>query len=745
MCVKNNSSFAKNYPMMKHLFFLCSLLISHLLQATNYYLSNAGNDNNTGTSLSSPWESIAKLNTVTYAPGDTVFFLTDNVFRGQINVASGGTQMQYVVFTSYGSGAKPIITGADTITTTWTNVGTVNGLTIYETPYSQTPKSFFVNNQEQTIARYPNVSYLTLDSAQTTYLKDASLSSIAPSIINGSKLCVHSEQWCWELSSVGSYSGTQIMLSPATIRKSKDKYAYFLYDNLTHLDTINEWKYDNGSIKYIASGNQNPNNLSCLASVDTNGLVISGNASYIEINNLAFEKQTNAGILISGSTNRYIKVNNCYFRHQFNYGVNDKGRYNEIYNSYFREVDGLAVYIDGNALKSTIHHNTFRNIGPYRNYGVGQEINLSAIKISFRDSCYIHHNDIDSTGYCGISADGQYNTIERNIVTHAMLKNNDGAALKSFGTASQYNVFKNNFVSFSDGNTEGTYSADFVTPAIYFDFSTNNCTIHENTIYNHSKKGIFQNSANHHNTVTNNVVYRADIGIDLNGSPIISTPFMTNMTVKHNSFVALDNTSYIIRQLDHSGTNNIGIVDSNYYFQPFNANKYAFRPPSTYYNFSQWQAEGFDLNTQENFISWTYPTRYDTLLMNPTDNSATISLGTNIFLDLDSNVVCGSVTLAPYTSKVLINTNQTCTVGVSTLANKSELISYPNPATHTLYLKNTSNISILEILDITGKLVQKLEKNIDEKINIADYNSGVYIIKAYDKNGFIAISKFIKN
>ncbi|MGB3947646.1 MAG: T9SS type A sorting domain-containing protein [Bacteroidia bacterium] len=722
-----------------------SLFATTLLNATNYYLSNSGNDNNSGTSSSSPWASISKLNTVTYLPGDTVFFEASDVFSGQINIANGGTSSQYVVFTSYGSGAKPIITGADTIITTWTNAGTVNGLTIYETPFNQTPKSFFVNNQEQTIARYPNVSYLTLDSAQTTYLKDASLSSIAPNIINDSKLCVHSEQWCWELTNVNSFSGTQIMLSPATIRKSKDKYSYFLYDNINHLDTVGEWKYDSGAIKYIALGNQNPNNLTCLASIDTNGLVISGNASYIEINNLAFEKQINAGVLISEINNRYIKVNNCYFRHQFNYGVNDKGRYNEIYNSYFREVNGLAIFVDGSALKSTIHHNTFRNIGPFRNYGVGQEINLSAIKISFRDSCYIHHNDIDSTGYCGISADGKYNTIERNIVKHAMLKNNDGAALKSFGTASQYNVFKNNFVSLSDGNTEGTYSADFVTPAIYFDFSTNNCTIHENTIYSHSKKGIFQNSANHHNTVTNNVVYRASIGIDLNGSPIISSPYMTNMTVKHNTFIALDNNSYIIRQLDHSGTNNIGIVDSNYYFQPFNANKYAFRPPSTYYSFSQWQAEGFDANTQENFITWTYPTRYDTLFINPTDNSASINLGANVYLDLDSNIVCGTLTLEPYTSKVLIYTTQTCTVGIKNSKYHTEFIAFPNPASDVLYLKNTTGISGIEIVDINGRLVEKLEYTLDTEINISSYKQGVYIIKAYDQNGGTKNLKFIKN
>jgi hypothetical protein len=721
------------------------MIIAFVGNSTNYYLSNTGSDNNTGTSISSPWKTIAKLNTITYQPGDTIFFKSGDIFRGQITVNQGGNSSSSVVFTAYGNGNKPIISGADTITTVWTNAGTLGGFTYYTTPFAKTPKSFFVNNAEQSIARYPSKSYLTLDSAQKAYLKDASLSSIASNLINGSKICVHSQQWCWELTQVGSLSGNQINFTTATLQKSKDKYGYFLYDNINHLDTINEWKYDGGLIKYIpVSGN--PNSMVCLASVDPNGMVIGGSASYIRIINLAFEKQTNAGVLISGSSNRNIKIDNCYFRHQFNYGVNDKGRYNEILNSYFREVDGLAIYVDGNALKSTIHSNTFRNIGPFRNYGVGQEINLSAIKISFRDSCHVHHNDIDSTGYCGVSADGKYNTIERNVVKNAMLKNNDGAALKSFGTASQYNVFKNNFVSLSDGNTEGTFSADFVTPAIYFDFSTNNCTIQDNTIYNITKKGIFQNSANHHNTIIGNVVHRASIGIDFNGSPVISSPYMTNMVAKHNSIMVLDNNSYVFRQVDHSGTNNIGIIDSNQVFQPFNSAKFAFRPGTGTpdHTLSQWKAFGWDTHSQPSFVSWTYPTRFDTLFMNISDNVANINLGNTKYLDLDSNVVCGTLVLQPYTSKILINTNTTCSVGMNESYKYPSIAVFPNPANTILNIQWNDAGSIIQVMDVQGRKVMEIYNLTTNKINIENLEDGIYFINVISKEGKVANVKFVK-
>ena len=129
------------------------------------------------------------------------------------------------------------------------------------------------------------------------------------------------------------------------------------------------------------------------------------------------------------------------------------------------------------------------------------------------DSNYFHHNNIDSSGYCGISADGAHNLVERNIVDHSMLIENDGGGIKGWGAGTTQSVYRNNFISNGDGNTEGTYQSNFITPAIYFDFNVNNCTISNNTVYNHNKKGIFQNSSNHDNTITGNVIIGKNVYI----------------------------------------------------------------------------------------------------------------------------------------------------------------------------------------------------------------------------------------
>ncbi|QLH30394.1 MAG: right-handed parallel beta-helix repeat-containing protein [Candidatus Parvibacillus calidus] len=288
-----------------------------------------------------------------------------------------------------------------------------------------------------------------------------------------------------------STSSTITYLNP-TLRVPTVNYGYFLYDHISYLTTGKEWKYDATSQKiYYHPISGDPNNFLCEASVRPYGILLKSGVTNITINNISFEKQTESGVAILNSTNQNIIIDNCNFARQYKYGIDQQGKYVEISNSYFREVDGLAIYLNGSCVKAEVHHNIFRNNGGFKNSGIGMEINLSSIKGAFVDSCHIHHNNIDSAGYCGISIDGKWNVIERNIIKNAMLLINDGAAIKSFGIGSKFNIIRNNFISKSDGNTDGTPSGSFITPAIYFDLSVNHCTIQDNTIYDRSKREYF--------------------------------------------------------------------------------------------------------------------------------------------------------------------------------------------------------------------------------------------------------------
>jgi parallel beta-helix repeat protein len=698
--------------------------------ATNYYLAASGNNANAGTSAAVPWQTIAKLNTVTYLPGDTVYFNRSDAFEGEVIVNQSGNSSSRIVFTSYGIGDSPVILGSQVLSG-WTAAGSY-----YTAPFTGVVGNFFVNGKEQTLARYPNEHvYLTLDSAQTGYLRDGSLAGLNPNLISGSNVCVHSSQGSWEKAGIASFSGDKIIYNSAMLRAGNN-CGYFLYNNLQHLDTANEWLYDPAThiLYYYPPSGIDPNAKTCHISIYANGIQLGANASYISIKNLAFENQSGSGIEIGSGNSTYISIDGCYFSGQYNYGVNVKGKYCSISNSYFRDIDGIAVYVSNPAVSSTVDHNHFVRNGVTRVSGLGGQFNGTALMCS-ADSNYFHHNSIDSTGYCGIFAEGKHNLVERNIIDHALLVQNDGGGIKARGPGTTQSVYRNNFIANSDGNTEGIYQPDFSTPAIYFDFNVNNCTISGNTVYNHTRKGIFHNSSNHDNTVTGNVIYGGSYLLDINGTNLAPSAVpVSGMIVKHNSFFSRDSNSIILKQVDYTGAFNAGTLDSNYYFQPYNSNRYAERLNGTtpvYYTFSSWQMTGNDTHSVNSFVNWVYPFSSDTLIMNKTDYTVSVNLGSNKFLDLDSNVICGNIVLQPYSSRILINTKLSCLTATTDFNNRDQVKIYPNPAVGEITVLHTPEqpLSRYEIMDTYGRVI--LTGNITPNqrvIETGTLSPGLYVI-----------------
>ncbi|NQU85302.1 MAG: carbohydrate binding domain-containing protein, partial [Mariniphaga sp.] len=76
--------------------------------STNYYVSNDGNDSNSGTSISSPWKSLGKVNNFNLSPGDAVYFKKGDSWYGTLYPKSGNSS-GYITYGSYGSGAKPLL------------------------------------------------------------------------------------------------------------------------------------------------------------------------------------------------------------------------------------------------------------------------------------------------------------------------------------------------------------------------------------------------------------------------------------------------------------------------------------------------------------------------------------------------------------------------------------------------------------------------------------------------------------
>ena len=79
---------------------------------TTFYISSSlGNDNSSG-SQSNPWKTLSKISSREFEAGDTLFFKKGDTFSGRFVVKGSGSEDKPIVFTSYGSGNKPILTGS---------------------------------------------------------------------------------------------------------------------------------------------------------------------------------------------------------------------------------------------------------------------------------------------------------------------------------------------------------------------------------------------------------------------------------------------------------------------------------------------------------------------------------------------------------------------------------------------------------------------------------------------------------
>jgi len=78
-----------------------------------YYVSPTGSDSNAGTSPSSPWQSLSKVDSTNFAPGSQILFQAGGNWYGQqLSASSSGTPSNPITYGSYGAGPNPTFWGS---------------------------------------------------------------------------------------------------------------------------------------------------------------------------------------------------------------------------------------------------------------------------------------------------------------------------------------------------------------------------------------------------------------------------------------------------------------------------------------------------------------------------------------------------------------------------------------------------------------------------------------------------------
>ena len=154
--------------------------------ATTYYVSNAGNDANAGTSPVLPWRTIAKVNAKlpSLLPGDSVLLQSGGIFRDDyvrcVNstvVTPGmsvtktpppcsGSSTAPLTISAYGNASRPpVLDGADPLSLSWTRV---SGTTWQATIIGTLPGKLFVD-----AATAESTPLLPVPNAQGGYVSSA--------------------------------------------------------------------------------------------------------------------------------------------------------------------------------------------------------------------------------------------------------------------------------------------------------------------------------------------------------------------------------------------------------------------------------------------------------------------------------------------------------------------------------------------------------------------------------------------
>jgi len=96
--------------------------------AKTYYLDSVdGDDSNLGTNEASAWQSISKVNALTFSAGDKILFKSGSVWNGQLLLKGSGTNAMPIIVDKYGTGNKPIFNGGGTTANDGTTVRLKNG------------------------------------------------------------------------------------------------------------------------------------------------------------------------------------------------------------------------------------------------------------------------------------------------------------------------------------------------------------------------------------------------------------------------------------------------------------------------------------------------------------------------------------------------------------------------------------------------------------------------------------------
>ena len=738
----------KIYLKLLYKIFLTILMTvcTSICSAKIYYVSNNGNDSNTGLSNTLPWKTLSKVNSTDFNPGDQILFLCGNTFYGSLVINQSGTSGNPITFSSYGTGTNPVITGFTTVNN-WTNLGNNIWESTYTVSQLSTCNMVTINGVNTAMGRYPNSNapnggYLTFQSHSGSSSITSSGLSGTPNW-TGAEVAIRSANYKIERSIISSQSGGTLNFNAITSIPG-DGNGFFIQNDIRTLDQQNEWYYNPTTNKIdIFSANQ-PVNVN-VASID---ILITVQANYLVFNNINFVG-ANSCALYSANQSPFssnIIINNCSFNNigiSAYYGNNNNLTFqnNTIINS-----NGCAVS-NGYGSNINILNNTVKNIGilpgmrtAFVTWPNPYSGSNSAVGCALVNNYTVENNTIQNTGYTAITFYGSSVLVQNNFVDTFCTVLDDGGGIYTF-TGSQSSmsnqIINGNIVINGIGTPYGVAN-QFPAAGIYCDNNSSNVVVSNNSVANNFQLGIFLNGPTKNITLFGNTAFnnsQAQLRINYNsGLQSYGVNFYNNIFIAKAPQSSGQYAAYL-----NSMVNNIPLAatsDSNYYACPISDSlTFQVSQPSLYANndfimsLPLWQSfSGQDKHSKKS------PEKITSLndlqyYYNPTNVISTIPLSQPM-IDIKGILYYDTLKLQPYSSAVLLKDYNPPKYSKEyiTICNGSNYDGWTTSGTYNQYLKTVAGADSTVIVYLTVNP----SYNIHQKITI---NSGENYL-GWTKPGF---------
>lgn len=604
---------------------------------TTFYFNTSGSDGAACT-IGSPCVSVPHLNTLisngTIATGSTVYFQSGQTFTGQIVCATSG-----VTFTSYGTGAMPIIGGMTSLSG-WSNVSG----NLWKTAYSGPAPSFLTQNGViMPIATTPNRStgYYIPSSMTTTTITDFTNSS---TVTTGSQIIGRSSPYTIDTAVVTGVSSNVISVSPAFTYSGVGGLGWMVRNNIP--DTAQEWNCANNFIEVYS--------LSAPTgwAVPSQDTVFYGTGNNLTLTGLDLQGGNTA---LAYFTSQSILLNNDSLLWARD-GVFSHGASNvTVTGCTMKQMVNNAIYKQNATYNWIVTNNTIKDIGVWIGMGGnGSSGTYQGINEVQGDSAaIITGNVLDSIGYIGLSASGSGFAIDSNVISNFCQLKEDGGAIYTWIPSNvsyaRSRKIVNNYI-YNGGSflSHNGLTTDYSSAAcgVYLDNFSAHITVSNNTVTNVNSVSYYNHGPN--NTFTGNSGYNAKyaefLAYEFSGGPTI-----TGLTVTGNAFGSGNSTDALVRLITvNNDLSTFGTINNNGYIHTILSAPFYMQNSggNSYLALAGWtSALGYDAGS-------TLSLKTINFNGNSGSNTTSIYLGGN-FYDGFGNHYAGTVTLAARSSLLL--------------------------------------------------------------------------------------------